>query len=311
MSKDTAGKEEPEESVCVTKLLLSCLSEDSADKGIQSNSQSTTKETTEKAATDSKRDSSPSRKSPRKSPPTQFYHNLEKDSGDNNNKTSPEKPNEKKKSSPQSPKKVTVSASASKWVDSPVISTPERAKLEAARAANTKDIPELGPGWEVNVVPRKPGSSKRVDKYYLSPTGQRFNSMKRAKAHAQEESDKAVSEEKTSAVQDPPSNEQKEQVEVSAKSQQQSSPWTCDVCQDATFDDYDEAVAHRKNVPLQETSLKSLNHLIRKRRQQYQQITPQSRRKQVKVSSRMMRCLLLQKLIIPSNQLLLKKKDLQ
>jgi len=253
VSKDTADKEEPEEpeeSVCVTKLLLSCLSEDSADKGIQSNSQSI-KETTEKVATGSKRDSSPSRKSPRKSPPTQFYHNLEKDSGDNNNKTLPEKPNnEKKKSSPQSPKKVTVSASASKWVDSPVISTPERAKLEAARAANTKDIPELGPGWEVNVVPRKPGSSKRVDKYYLSPTGQRFNSMKRAKAHAQEESDKAVSEEKTSAVQDPPSNEQKEQVEVSAKSQQQSSPWTCDVCQDATFDDYDEAVAHEKECAI-------------------------------------------------------------
>ena len=250
VSKDI-DKEEPEESVCVTKLLLSCLSEDSADKGIQSNSQSTTKETTEKAATGSKRDSSPSRKSPRKSPPTQFYHNLEKDSGDDNNKTSPEKPNNgKKKSSPQSPKKVTVSASASKWVDSPVISTPERAKLEAARAANTKDIPELGPGWEVNVVPRKPGSSKRVDKYYLSPTGQRFNSMKRAKAHAQEESDKAVSEEKTSAVQDPPSNEQKEQVEVSAKSQQQSSPWTCDVCQDATFDDYDEAVAHEKECAI-------------------------------------------------------------
>lgn len=251
VSKDTADKEEPEESVCVTKLLLSCLSEDSADKGIQPNSQSPTKETTDKTDTGSKRDSSPSRKSPRKSPPTQFYHNLEKDSRDNNNKTSPEKPNiEKKKSSPRSPKKVTVSASASKWVDSPVISTPERAKLEAARAANTKDIPELGPGWEVNVVPRKPGSSKRVDKYYLSPTGQRFNSMKRAKAHAQEESDKAVSEEKTSAVQDPPSNEQKEQVKDSAKSQQQSSPWTCDVCQDATFDDYDEAVAHEKECAI-------------------------------------------------------------
>ena len=48
-----------------------------------------------------------------------------------------------------------------------------------------KEIPEIGPGWTVSIVPRKSG--ERNDYYYFSPTGQRFRGLKLAKAQAASE----------------------------------------------------------------------------------------------------------------------------
>lgn len=44
----------------------------------------------------------------------------------------------------------------------------------------TQPCPELGPGWQVNVVTRKGGSADgepRSDRYFISPTGQKFRSI--------------------------------------------------------------------------------------------------------------------------------------
>ena len=211
----TVDDDEPE-SVCVTKLLLSCLSEDSAEKD---NSQ---KEAAAGSGT-------------------------------------------------------MITAIEKSGVDSPVISTPERAKksmgssisaddvggTKAKKSGTTiKDIPELGPGWEVNVVPRRTGDRK--DSYYCSPTGQRFRSMKQAKAHADannndctadvQEDDEKLGKVDTAAPPSPVIDAHKEEEEVESPSQRQSQstniPWTCDVCREATFEDYDDAVAHEKECAI-------------------------------------------------------------
>jgi len=46
--------------------------------------------------------------------------------------------------------------------------------------AGLKNCPELGPGWKVEMVPRKKG--ERKDKYYYSSTGERFRSLAQARA---------------------------------------------------------------------------------------------------------------------------------
>ena len=48
-----------------------------------------------------------------------------------------------------------------------------------------KELPEIGPGWKLNMVLRKSG--ERYDYYYFSPTGERFRSLKEAKASADNE----------------------------------------------------------------------------------------------------------------------------
>ena len=229
------NNDKEEEEVCVTKLLLSCLSEDSADK-----------QQAQGAATKSgvARD----------------------DDGTNISNTKPSTTQENTKS-------VLDSSS----------------EVGTIKAGITKDVPKLGPGWQVNIVPRKSGD--RSDSYYLSPTGQRFNSMKRAKAHASaEEEEEGVDNNKSIEVDEtqtaPPAshvNEQesangenpeqqstlqqqiesadKENLEQSSTLQLQaeetaveednqhdhsSDPWICDICQVEKFDDYDDAVAHEK-----------------------------------------------------------------
>jgi len=54
----------------------------------------------------------------------------------------------------------------------------------SVRGGVTEDLPEIGPGWLVNIIPRVGG--ERSDYYYFSPTGQRFRSMKQAKAYISE-----------------------------------------------------------------------------------------------------------------------------
>lgn len=51
---------------------------------------------------------------------------------------------------------------------------------QAPRPGRTEDLIEVGPGWKVNIVPRVGGD--RSDFYYFSPTGERFRSLKQAKA---------------------------------------------------------------------------------------------------------------------------------
>lgn len=46
--------------------------------------------------------------------------------------------------------------------------------------AGLKNCPELGPGWKMEIIPRKKGSGK--DKYYYSSTGERFRSLVQARA---------------------------------------------------------------------------------------------------------------------------------
>jgi len=76
----------------------------------------------------------------------------------------------------------------------PVRSVPAASKATSAVAqqlpgvaanGNIKELPELGPGWKVSIVPRRTG--ERADYYYFSPAGERFRSMKEAKANAETE----------------------------------------------------------------------------------------------------------------------------
>jgi len=50
---------------------------------------------------------------------------------------------------------------------------------EVVRAATTKERPELGPGWRVNIVSRKIGKKKNY--FYISPSGERVRTLKEAK----------------------------------------------------------------------------------------------------------------------------------
>jgi len=51
------------------------------------------------------------------------------------------------------------------------------------RSRMIEDCSEIGPGWTVETIPRI--KMERDDCYYFSPTGQRFRSLKEAKAKAQ------------------------------------------------------------------------------------------------------------------------------
>ncbi|KAL7543463.1 hypothetical protein ACHAXR_012751 [Thalassiosira sp. AJA248-18] len=52
-----------------------------------------------------------------------------------------------------------------------------------AASGNIKDLPEIGPGWKVSIVPRS--TSDRSDYYYFSPTGKKFRSFQQAKRSAE------------------------------------------------------------------------------------------------------------------------------
>ena len=54
------------------------------------------------------------------------------------------------------------------------------------------ELPDIGPGWTISVVPRKSG--ERSDYYYFSPTGERFRSQKSAEAQAARDLAKAKRE---------------------------------------------------------------------------------------------------------------------
>lgn len=49
----------------------------------------------------------------------------------------------------------------------------------------SKETPEIGPGWTLNMVPRRKG--ERYDYFYFSPTGQRFRNFEEAKTNADSE----------------------------------------------------------------------------------------------------------------------------
>lgn len=87
-------------------------------------------------------------------------------------------------------KQVVVAASPSKAAPfSPRVLAGGRAATAAElsqipggpSSATMKDLTdELGPGWMVAIVSRKPGGSQQHDYHYFSPTGERFRNMKGA-----------------------------------------------------------------------------------------------------------------------------------
>ena len=65
-----------------------------------------------------------------------------------------------------------------------LVAADEEGEIPAVpRSRMIEDCPEIGPGWTVETIPRI--KMERDDCYYISPAGQRFRSLKEAKAKAQ------------------------------------------------------------------------------------------------------------------------------
>ena len=95
-------------------------------------------------------------------------------------------PETKPKTSPT--KKASATTTASSSTEGTTFTTGTDAAAYhlscSVRGGATEDLPEIGHGWLVNIIPRVGG--ERSDYYYFSPTGQRFRSMKQAKAYISE-----------------------------------------------------------------------------------------------------------------------------